>query len=182
MKALLFAVAALTLGCSSSGGGPGLLQLTELPEHPLAVSKFGDSATIAPGDWVMAIGNPFQLSNTVTVGVVSAVGREQATAVSSRFEQMIHDAMTKCELTVDQVKLIVPHQVNMRIINSAVSKLGFPPEKVYVNIEKYGNTSAASVPIALDEAVRAGKLQKGDVAIFVAFGAGLTWANAVVRF
>ena len=66
-----------------------LLQLTELPEHPLAVSKFGDSATIAPGDWVMAIGNPFQLSNTVTVGVVSAVGREQPTAVSARFEQMI---------------------------------------------------------------------------------------------
>ena len=66
-----------------------LLQLTELPEHPLAASKFGDSATIAPGDWVMAIGNPFQLSNTVTVGVVSAVGRQQQTAVSSRFEQMI---------------------------------------------------------------------------------------------
>jgi serine protease Do len=66
-----------------------LLQLTELPDQPLAVSKFGDSSTIAPGDWVMAIGNPFQLSNTVTVGVVSAVGRQQPTAVSSRFEQMI---------------------------------------------------------------------------------------------
>jgi 3-oxoacyl-[acyl-carrier-protein] synthase-3 len=109
-------------------------------------------------------------------------GREVYKFAVTRFEQMIHDAMTKCELTVDQVKLIVPHQVNMRIINSAVSKLGFPSEKVFVNIEKYGNTSAASVPIALDEAVRAGKLQKGDVAIFVAFGAGLTWANAVVRF
>ena len=66
-----------------------LLQLTELPDHPLTVSKFGDSATIAPGDWVMAIGNPFTLSNTVTVGVVSAVGRQQPTAVTSRFEQMI---------------------------------------------------------------------------------------------
>lgn len=109
-------------------------------------------------------------------------GREVYKFAVTRFEQMIEDAMKKCELTVDQIKLIVPHQVNMRIINSAVSKLGFPSEKVFVNIEKYGNTSAASVPIALDEAVRAGKLQKGDVAIFVAFGAGLTWANAVVRF
>jgi serine protease Do len=66
-----------------------LLQMTEMPDHPLTASKFGDSATIAPGDWVMAIGNPFQLSNTVTVGVVSAVGRQQQTAVSGRVEEMI---------------------------------------------------------------------------------------------
>ncbi len=109
-------------------------------------------------------------------------GREVYKFAVHRFEQMIEDAMRKCELTVDQIKLIVPHQVNKRIIDSAVSKLGFPPERVYVNIEKYGNTSAASVPIALDEAVRGGKLKTGDVAIFVAFGAGLTWANAVVKF
>ena len=66
-----------------------LLQLTELPEDPLPVSKFGDSAQLQAGDWVMAIGNPFSLSNTVTVGVVSAVGRQQPTAVSQRFEDMI---------------------------------------------------------------------------------------------
>ncbi len=109
-------------------------------------------------------------------------GREVYKFAVTRFEQMIEDAMRKTELTVDQIKLIVPHQVNKRIIDSAVSKLGFPPEKVFVNIEKYGNTSAASVPIALDEAVRGGHLKKDDVAIFVAFGAGLTWANAVVKF
>src|SRR5687768_10988551 len=66
-----------------------LLQLTDLPEDPLPVSKFGDSAQLQAGDWVMAIGNPFSLSNTVTVGVVSAVGRQQPTAVSQRFEDMI---------------------------------------------------------------------------------------------
>ncbi|CAN5475365.1 ketoacyl-ACP synthase III [soil metagenome] len=109
-------------------------------------------------------------------------GREVYKFAVKRFEEMIEDAMRKCELTVDQVKMIVPHQVNKRIIDSAVSKLCFPPERVFVNIEKYGNTSAASVPIALDEAMRAGKLQAGDVAILVAFGAGLTWANAVVKF
>ena len=101
--------------------------------------------------------------------------------ISRRFNELIEDALRKCELSIDQIKLIVPHQVNQRIIDSAMEKLKIPPEKSFVNIDKYGNTSAASIPIALDEAVRAGKLQKGDVVIFVAFGAGLTWANAVVR-
>jgi 3-oxoacyl-[acyl-carrier-protein] synthase-3 len=78
--------------------------------------------------------------------------------------------------------LIIPHQVNLRIIESAMERLNLPPEKVLVNIDRCGNTSAASIPIALDEARRGGRIKAGDVVIFVAFGAGLTWANAVVRF
>jgi 3-oxoacyl-[acyl-carrier-protein] synthase III len=108
-------------------------------------------------------------------------GREVYKFAVTKFEELIHDAMAKCGLTVDQVKMVVPHQVNQRIIDSAVEKLGFSKDKVYVNIDKYGNTSSASIPIALDEAWKAGKLQAGDYVIFVAFGAGLTWANAVVR-
>ena len=108
-------------------------------------------------------------------------GREVYKFAVQRFHELIEDAMRKCELTPDQVKLIVPHQVNQRIIDSAMEKLNLPPEKAFVNIDRYGNTSAASIPIALDEAWRVGKLQKGDIVIFVAFGAGLTWANAVVR-
>ena len=90
--------------------------------------------------------------------------------------------MRKCELTPETISMIVPHQVNQRVINSAMDKLGLGPEKAYVNIDKYGNTSAASIPIALDEAVRGGRIKSGDTIIFVAFGAGLTWANAVVKF
>lgn len=108
-------------------------------------------------------------------------GREVYKFAVDRFIQLIEDAMKKCELKIDDVKLIVPHQVNQRIIDSALDKLKIPAEKAFVNIDRYGNTSAASIPIALDEAVKAGKLHKGDVVIFVAFGAGLTWANAVVR-
>src|SRR5262245_34551799 len=108
-------------------------------------------------------------------------GREVYKFAVQRFNELIEDALRKCELTVDQVKLIVPHQVNQRIIDSAMEKLKIPAQKSFVNIDKYGNTSAASIPIALDEAVRAGKLTKGDIVVFVAFGAGLTWANAVVR-
>jgi len=108
-------------------------------------------------------------------------GREVYKFAVQRFEELIEDAMRKCELTPDAIKLIVPHQVNKRIIDSAMDKLGLGTEKAYVNIERYGNTSAASIPIALDEVWRAGRLSVGDVVILVAFGAGLTWANAVIR-
>jgi 3-oxoacyl-[acyl-carrier-protein] synthase-3 len=108
-------------------------------------------------------------------------GRDVYKFAVQRFNELIEDAMQKCALSADKIKLIIPHQVNLRIIASAMDKLNLPAEKAFVNIDKYGNTSAASIPIALDEAVRAGKLAKGDVVIFVAFGAGLTWANAVVR-
>lgn len=109
-------------------------------------------------------------------------GREVYKFAVTRFEELIEDALRKCELGPADVKLIVPHQVNQRIIDSAMEKLGLAPEKAFVNIHKYGNTSAASIPIALDEANRAGLIKEGDIVIFVAFGAGLTWANAVVRW
>jgi 3-oxoacyl-[acyl-carrier-protein] synthase-3 len=108
-------------------------------------------------------------------------GREVYKFAVQRFEELIEDAMRKCELTPQTISMIVPHQVNQRIIDSAMEKLSLPKEKAFVNIDKYGNTSAASIPIALDEAVRGGKIKRGDTIIFVAFGAGLTWANAVVK-
>jgi 3-oxoacyl-[acyl-carrier-protein] synthase-3 len=82
----------------------------------------------------------------------------------------------------DEIGLVVPHQVNKRIIEAALERLEIPPEKVVVNIEKYGNSSAATVPLALDEAVRAGRLEKGKLAVLVAFGAGLTWGGTLVRW
>jgi len=108
-------------------------------------------------------------------------GKEVYKFAVQRFEELIEDAMRKCELKPSDMTLIVPHQVNQRIIDSAMGRLEIPIEKAFVNINKYGNTSAASIPIALDEAWRAGRVQSGDIIIFVAFGAGLTWANAVVR-
>ena len=108
-------------------------------------------------------------------------GREVYKFAVVKFEELIREAIRACELTPDQVTLIVPHQVNQRIIDSALEKLDMSPDKAFVNIDKYGNTSAASIPIALDEAWRAGRVSPGAVVIFVAFGAGLTWANAVVR-
>ncbi|MDQ3898752.1 MAG: ketoacyl-ACP synthase III [Actinomycetota bacterium] len=85
-------------------------------------------------------------------------------------------------VTADDVALFIPHQANVRIIDSAATKLGLPPERTFVNIDRYGNTSAASVPIALAEAADAGRLHRGDLVLLSGFGAGMSWASALVRW
>lgn len=91
-------------------------------------------------------------------------------------------ALERAGLSIDDVALFIPHQANGRIIESAVRDLKLPPEKVYSNLDRYGNTSAASIPIALCEAVEEGRLKPGDVVVCVGFGAGLTWGATVVRW
>lgn len=108
-------------------------------------------------------------------------GREVYKFAVTMFGNLIQDAMRVCELKPADVTLIVPHQVNRRIIDSAMEKIHLPLEMAYMNIDKYGNTSSASIPMALDEAIRVGRIKQGQIAIFVAFGAGLTWGSAVVR-
>lgn len=90
-------------------------------------------------------------------------------------------AVQKAKLTMDEVDLIIPHQANIRIIDAAARRLGVPMEKIVVNLERYGNTSAASVPIAMDEAKRNGRMKEGDVIVATSFGAGLSWATFVMR-
>ncbi len=82
----------------------------------------------------------------------------------------------------EQVSLVVPHQVNKRIIEAALERIEIPPEKVVVNIQHYGNSSAATVPLALDESLRAGRVEKGKLVVLVAFGAGLTWGGTLIRW
>jgi 3-oxoacyl-[acyl-carrier-protein] synthase-3 len=91
-------------------------------------------------------------------------------------------ALEKAGLTKEDVDFLVPHQANIRIIESAITRLGLSSDKVYVNLDKYGNMSSASIPVALDEAVRAGKFGDGDLLVLVAFGAGLTWGAATLRW
>ena len=108
-------------------------------------------------------------------------GRDVYKFAIEKMQWLLDDCMSACGLSVEDVDLVVPHQVNIRIIKSATQKLNFPIEKVYVNIDRLGNTSAASIPIALDEALRNGRIGAGSRVILIAFGAGLTWAGAVVR-
>ena len=98
---------------------------------------------------------------------------------------MVHatqQALASAHLTTDDIDLFIPHQANIRIIQSATKALKIPAEKVFTNVQKYGNTSAASIPIALCEAIEAGKVRPGSNIVFVGFGAGLSWGATVVNW
>lgn len=92
------------------------------------------------------------------------------------------EALRRCELDISRIKCIIPHQANRRIIDAVGERLGAKPEQLFANLHKYGNTSAASVAIALDEAVTTGRVQSGDLILLVVFGAGLTWGAAVIEW
>ena len=92
------------------------------------------------------------------------------------------DVLEKADIDPDNVNLFVPHQANTRIINAAAKRLDLEDEKVFVNLPKYGNTSSASIPIALKEAKEEGYVNQGDIIVLVAFGAGLTWASTVIKW
>ncbi len=109
-------------------------------------------------------------------------GREVYQQAVRRIVETVTECLDHCELTLDDISMVISHQMNARIIESATKRLNLPGEKVFINIANYGNTSAASVPIAFNECVRAGKIKRGDIIIFVAFGAGLTWGANVIQF
>lgn len=109
-------------------------------------------------------------------------GNETFRVAVRSIEEVCREVLSQARLEPADVDWFIPHQANRRIIDAVALRLGIPEERCYVNIDRYGNTSAASIPIALDEAVRAGRVQPGQVVLMAAFGAGLTWAASVVRW
>ncbi len=93
-----------------------------------------------------------------------------------------NEALRRCEIDITRIKCIIPHQANRRIIDAVADRLGATPEQCFVNLESFGNTSAASVAIALDQATTCGRIQRGDLVLLVVFGAGLTWGAAVIEW
>ncbi|MDI3534546.1 MAG: 3-oxoacyl-[acyl-carrier-protein] synthase [Thermosediminibacterales bacterium] len=91
-------------------------------------------------------------------------------------------ALKMANVSLEDVKMLIPHQANQRIIDAAARRLNISRDKVYINLDKYGNMSSATVPIALEEAVKMGKIKKGDIIVLVAFGAGLTWGANVIKW
>ena len=85
-------------------------------------------------------------------------------------------------LSIDDINWFIPHQANLRIIEAVAKKLHFPTERIVRNVEKYGNTSAATIPAAADEYIRAGKIKRGDLILVASFGGGFTWAGALFRY
>jgi len=109
-------------------------------------------------------------------------GNETFKAAVKTLEEVAREALSANQLKVEDLDLYVPHQANLRIIKAVVERLGLPMEKVVLNMDRYGNTSAASIPLALDEAVRGGRVKDGSLVMIEAFGSGLTWASALIRW
>jgi 3-oxoacyl-[acyl-carrier-protein] synthase-3 len=109
-------------------------------------------------------------------------GNETFKVAVRTLEEIARTTLSANNLRVEDVDLYVPHQANIRILKAVIERLGLPVEKVLLNVDRYGNTSAASIPIALDEAVREGRVKAGSLVMLGAFGAGLTWASAVIRW
>ncbi|HBZ01854.1 MAG TPA: 3-oxoacyl-ACP synthase [candidate division Zixibacteria bacterium] len=126
---------------------------------------------------------PLDASN---VGHEDRYIRMKGSEVFKAAVKAMSEAATKilkiCELESKDIKLMIPHQANIRIIEATAKRLKLPMDRVYVNVHKYGNTSAASIPIALDEAVREGRIKKGDKIMLVAFGAGFTWGATIIEW
>jgi len=109
-------------------------------------------------------------------------GKETFKSAVTAMVSAANEALGRCGLTVDQVRCIIPHQANLRILTAVAERLGATDEQLFVNVDRYGNTSAASVAIALDEAVTQGRVVRGDLVLLVVFGAGLTWGAAVIEW
>lgn len=109
-------------------------------------------------------------------------GNETFKVAVRTLEEVARETLAHHHVSVDQIDLYVPHQANARILKAVAERLGLPAHKIMMNVDRYGNTSAASIPIALDEAVRDGRIHTGNLVLLGAFGAGLTWASALIRW
>lgn len=109
-------------------------------------------------------------------------GNETYKVAIKTLEDVARETMSAHGLTVKDIDLYVPHQANIRILKAVADRLQLPMEKIFMNIDRYGNTSAASIPLALDEAVKSGRIKDGSLVMIGAFGAGLTWASALIRW
>jgi len=166
------------------GAGAAILGPAERPGQGVLYFELGCDGQRADYIRVPAGGSRLPASpSTVAerLHYLTMKGREVYKFAVVKMEQLIDMALDVTSLTPDDLKLVIPHQSNLRIIESARERLGLPPEKVTINIDRYGNTSAASVPIGLDEARRNGTLVEGDCVLMIALGAGITWGIMVVR-
>ncbi|MEP0846595.1 MAG: ketoacyl-ACP synthase III [Phycisphaerae bacterium] len=166
------------------GAGAAVLRRAGDERGRLLSARFGADGARARAIWIPA-GGAAEPASVRTVNerlhYMRMNGREVYKFAISQMCAEVQGALDEAGITIDQLKLLVPHQSNQRIIEAACQKLGLSIERVMINIDRYGNTSAASVPVALDEAFSAGRLRSGDHVMMVAFGAGLTWASTLLR-
>ncbi|MDP1590577.1 MAG: beta-ketoacyl-ACP synthase III [Prosthecobacter sp.] len=175
--------------CVLFGDGAGAVVIRRVEESDaqgrVLSTVMGSDGTLAdllkvPGG---ASACPITKDNVVSrPNTIHMEGRETFKHAVTRMLEAAQQALEMAGLKAEDVSLVIPHQANARIISSIADRLNLPLERVFMNLDKYGNTSAATIPVALDEANKAGRLKRGDVILLVAFGGGFTWASSVVRW
>ncbi len=169
--------------CVLFGDGAGAVVL-EAQQQPGQVSDRGILTTHLRSDGrhqskLYVDGGP---SSTQTVGHLRMEGRAVFKHAVSMITDVIEDAFAATGVTADDIQWFVPHQANKRIIDDSAKKLGIAPEKVVITVDRHGNTSAASIPLALCTAVMDGRIQRGDLILLEAMGGGFTWGSAIIRW
>lgn len=167
------------------GAGAAVIGLSDRPDVGLLGTKLGAYGGSVDLLWVTHGGS----SNPTTPESITArhhcikmKGKEVFKLAVRAMDEAARDILEQHKVTADQIALVIPHQANLRIIESISQYLELPMDRFFVNVDRYGNTSAASIPIALDEARRSGRIKPGDLTLLVAFGAGLTYASALIRW
>lgn len=172
--------------CVLFGDGAGAVVVSASDgERGILSTQLRSDGTLCELIMVPGGGSRMPLSEKVVderLQYIKMKGNETFKVAVRTLEEIARTTLSANNLRVEDVDLYVPHQANIRILKAVIERLGLPVEKVLLNVDRYGNTSAASIPIALDEAVREGRVKAGSLVMLGAFGAGLTWASAVIRW
>lgn len=166
------------------GGGAAILRPSKDPDRGILAARLGADGGRAKAVWVPAGGSAEPASvRTVNerLHYMKMKGREIYKFAVVQMHSLVKETAEDVGIGLDELALVIPHQSNLRIIESAAARLGLPMEKVSINIDRFGNTSAASIPLALHEARATGRIKAGDLVMLVGFGAGLTWGSALMR-
>lgn len=173
--------------CVLFGDAAGAAVLTKVPQPGIGIlgSDLGADGEFADNLYVTAGGSRCPAS-AQSVGdgshYIRMNGREVFKTAVRVMETVTREMMEQHNLTPDQINLVIPHQANIRIIESLAGSLKMPMDRFFINLDRYGNTSAATIPLALDEARQSGRIKPGDITLLVAFGAGLTYGATLIRW
>lgn len=166
--------------CVLFGDGAGAVVLSASDRAGVLASKMASNGEL--GMDVLSCPGRIESGRLVGDGFLRMDGQQVFRTAVGMMTESAKEVLAMADLTVEDIDRYVPHQANLRIMQKIADKLGLPDEKVVVTVNRHGNTSAASVPLALDSAVREGKIQKGDVVLMQAVGAGMAWGSLLVRF
>jgi 3-oxoacyl-[acyl-carrier-protein] synthase III len=167
------------------GAGASVMRRSTTPDRGILSTFIKSDGRLAPLLYRPGGGSADPISEKVVCErshYMKMAGREVFKAAVLAMAEACDEAMRRAGVTADQVDLLVPHQANLRIIESTAKHAGLPMSKVMVNVDRYGNTSSASIPLALEQAVAEGRVGPGTVVLLVAFGAGFTWGSMVIRW